>query len=415
MARTGDLESVFKGARVVTAQYRAGLIPHATLEPMTATAAWREGRLTLWMPSDAPGLARAAAAAAIGASEDGVILHPMMGGGSFGAKLESDVAAQAALIAYKLGKPVQLTWSRAEDMMRDRYRPAAAARMAAKLSPDGQVQGLLTKIATPSLGREMAERLLGADTAISLGLAVPAGLGDHAAVAGAVPPYRIGAFALDHYPAQIGVPVGHWRSGAHSYSCFFTECFMDELARLAGTEPVSYRIGMLGGEPRLARCLQAVAAQGEWQGGIAGSGQGVACHAFRGSYIAVLAQVHRSGDTLVLDRLIAAADCGRVIHPDLVTQQLEGGLLFGAAAALAGPLTLTENVSDILGFAQYELPRLADCPDVSVEVIESAEDPGGVAELAVPPVGAALANAIATLGAGRPRSIPFTFDDEEGA
>lgn len=415
MAHSGDLSAVFKGARVVTAQYRAGLIPHAPLEPMTATAAWREGRLTLWMPTDAPGLARAAAAAAIGASEGSVILHPMMGGGSFGARLESDVAAQAALIAYKLGKPVQLTWSRAEDMMRDRYRPAAAARMAARLGPDGRIQGLMTKIAAPPLGREMAGRLLGGDAAVRLTLAAPGGVGDRAAVAGAVPPYRIGAFALDHHPAEIGVPVGHWRSGAHSYTCFFTECFIDELAQIAGTEPVSYRIGMLGGEPRLAHCLQAVAAQGEWQGGIAGSGQGVACHMFRGSYVAVLVQLHRNGDTIILDRLIAAADCGRVIHPDLVTQQLEGGLLYGAAAALAGPLTLTENVSDLLGFAQYELPRLADCPDVSVELIPSDAEPGGVAELAVPPMGAALANALATLGAGRPRSIPFDFDDDEDA
>lgn len=412
MASAGDLEAQFKGARVITASYRAGLAACAPLETMTATAAWREGRLTLWMPSQAPGLARAAAAAAIGVSDAGVILHPMMGGGSFGAKLEVEVAAQAAILTKKLGKPVQLTWSRAEDCMHDRFRPPAAARMTARLGPDGRILGWLAKVAAPPLGREMASRLLGTDPAVAVALSMPDGVGDHAAVSGAVPPYRIPAYAIDHHPAEIGVPVGPWRSGADSYTCFFTECFIDELARLAETEPVSYRIGMLGGEARLARCLQTVVTQGEWQGGVAGSGQGVACHALRGSFIAVLAEARLDGGQAKVDRLVAAVDCGRVINPDLVTQQIEGGLLYGMAAALAGPVTITENVNDVLGFGQMRLPLLADCPDITVELIASEADPGGVSEIAVPPVGAAIANALATLGQGRMRSLPFEFDSD---
>ncbi|MDD1451954.1 molybdopterin-dependent oxidoreductase [Sphingomonas sp. H160509] len=244
------------------------------------------------------------------------------------------------------------------------------------------------------------------------GLATEAALigvkGDRYAVAGATPVYRIPAYAIEHHPAEIGIPTGHLRGGAHGYTAFFTECFLDELARTAQSEPMSFRIAMLGGEPRLARCLSTAAALGGWDGGVAGSGQGIACHAFRGSYIAVMAEAHMGADQRpVVDRLVAAVDCGAQINPDIVRQQIEGGLIFGMAAALGASTGFTRGLAEARGFDTIGLPRLADTPDITVEVIRSDEAPGGVGELGVPAVAPAIANALYASTGFRIRNLPL--------
>lgn len=407
VASSGDLASVFTGARLVTAEYRAGLMPHAAIETPGATAWMHDGRLELWLSTQAPGLARSAAAAATGLAEAAITVHPMPVGGGFGQALEQDVGCQAAVLAQAVRRPVQLVWSRGEDLLHDRYRPPAHARMAARLGPSGQILGWQAKIAAPRTGQELAARIMGGDATVAAALALP-GRGDPYTTAGATPPYRIPALAIDHHPADIGVPTGHWRSGAHSYGCFFTECFLDELAHVAAAEPVSFRIGMLGGDARLARCLSTAASLGGWGGGVSGSGQGIACHSLRGSHIAVLAEAHVGDDQrVVVDRLVAAVDCGRVIHPDIVRQQIEGGLIFGMSQATSAPLTITENLLDQRRLAALHLPRLATAPDVTVEVIPSAAEPGGVYELAVPPVAPAIANAVQAATGYRIRSLPL--------
>ncbi|TPG13579.1 molybdopterin cofactor-binding domain-containing protein [Sphingomonas oligophenolica] len=405
VASGGDLAGVFKGAPLVTADYSAGVGIHAAVETMSATAAYRDGRLELWLPTAAPAAARTAAARAAGIDETAVVIHPVMAGGGFGATLDPLVAEQAAVVAVMLRRPVNLVWSRGEDTLHDRYRPPAKARMAARIAPNGRILGWSAKIAAPSTGIDLASRVMpGALTsAASIGLR-----GDRYAVAGATPPYRLPAFAIDHHPADIGVPTGHLRGGAHGYTAFFTECFLDELAHVAGNEPLSYRIGMLGGDARLARCLSTVAALGGWDGGVPGSGQGIACHAFRGSYVAVLAEAHIGDDQRpVVDRLVAAVDCGRVINPDIVRQQIEGGLVFGMAQALGASTGFTRGLADVRGFAGLGLPRLADTPDIIVDVARSDEDPGGVGELAVPAVAPAIANALHSATGYRIRSLPL--------
>lgn len=411
MASAGDLSAQFRGAEVVAAEYRVGVALHAPLEPMTATAVHRDGRLTLWLPTQAPGLARAAAARAAGLDENSVILHPTMAGGSFGAKLETDAAAQVALLAMRIGRPVQLTWPRGEDFRRDRFRPAAAGRMTARLDPQHRLTGWLAKIAAPESGRELSARLLHGAMVPAAGRAL--GRGDPGAVAGAVPPYAIPNFAIDHHPAEIGVPSGYWRSGAHSYTCFFTESFLDELAHVAAQDALSFRMAMLGQNPRLARCLQTAAQLGGWQGGQPGSGQGIACHSFRGSHIAVLAEAQLTSDRRVkVERLVAAVDCGRMVNPDLVMQQIEGGLIFGLAGAVGSTTGFTENVADVREISELRLPTLADCPDITVELIRSQAEPGGVSELAVPPVAPAIANALQAATGVRFRRLPLLSDIE---
>ena len=411
MANVGDLAASFKDAKVVSAEYRVGVALHAALEPMTATASYDNGRLSLWMPTQAPGLARAAAARAIGLSEERVTIHSMMAGGSFGAKLENDVAGQVAVIARQVGRPVQLTWSRSEDFRHDRYRTAAAARLTGRLGEQSGIAGWLAKIAAPMTGRALAERLLKGDAVASAGLALPGG-GDASAVAGAEPPYGIPNYAVDHHAADLGLQFGHWRSGAHSYTVFFTESFIDELAHVAGVDAVPFRMAMLGNNPRLARCLQSVTQLGGWQGGQPGSGQGIACHAFNGSYIAVMAEARLAGRKVKVERLVAAVDVGRVINPDLVQQQIEGGLIFGMAAAVGGSTGFTDNAADVKTIDELKLPVLADAPDITVEIIRSDADPGGVGELGVPAVAPAIANALQAATGVRFRKLPLLSEIE---
>ncbi len=405
MAAVGDLDSVFRGAAIRTADYSASAGSHAAIETRSAAAQYREGRLELWAPTLAPGLAAAAAARAIGIGAADVVLHPVMPGGSFGINLETDAIEQVAIIAVRLRRPVSLVWPRSQDTRADRWRPPARAKMAARLGAGGAILGWQARIAAPATGAELARRMMPGRRAE---VALRTSGGDAYAVAGAVPPYAIPALAVDHHPAGIVVPTGHLRGGAHGYTAFFTECFLDELARAAGAEPLSYRIGMLGSNVRLARCLSSAAALGGWDGGADGSGQGIAAHAFRGSYIAVMAEAHPGdGGRIVVDRLVAAVDCGRQVNPDIVLQQIEGGLIFGLASATGASTAFAGGVPTVHGLGGMHLPRLADSPDILVEMIRSDAAPGGVSELGVPAVAPAVANAIRAATGVRLRDLPL--------
>jgi isoquinoline 1-oxidoreductase beta subunit len=225
---------------------------------------------------------------------------------------------------------------------------------------------------------------------------------------GAVPPYSIPAIAIDHLPAETGIRTGAWRSGAHSYTAFFTESFMDELARIAGLEPVSFRMQMLGGNARLARCLTTAATLGGWDGGPPGSGMGIACHSAFGSHAAALVEVEIAADQGIrVLRAVCAVDCGRIVNPGIVRQQIEGGLVFGIAAATGRPIGFEGGRPDSRGFGQFDFPALAHSPDVTVELIDSDEEPGGVTELAVPLAAPAVANALHALTGRRRRTLPL--------
>ncbi|WP_315760540.1 molybdopterin cofactor-binding domain-containing protein [Sphingomonas sp. Y38-1Y] len=407
VAGAGEIDAMLTGRRLFRAHYAAAPGIHASLEPTAATALFEDGRLRLWIGTLAPAAARAAAARALGIGEDAVTVIPMQAGGSFGAGLETLVAEQAAWLARAAGRPVQLSYSRGEDVIRDRFRPPARAAMTARMERDGRVIAWHAAIAAPSVGRELAGRLMTGETIADLSLALPARPGDAAAVAGAEPPYGIANWGVDHHAAGIGTPVGHLRGGAHGYTCFFAESFVDELARRAEFDASYFRIRMLGQQPRLANCLNTVASIGGWQGGMMGSGQGIAAHAFRGSYIAVLAEAALEGDRVRCSRLVAAVDCGRVVHPDIVLQLVEGGLVFGLAQALGCATRYKDGVAEARTLADLRLPMIDDLPDITVELIRSEAEPGGVSELAVPPVAPAIANAVAAASGLRLRRLPL--------
>ncbi len=408
IASFGDVGAAFRGANVVTAEYRIGLAAHAAIEPMAATAQIEGGRMQLWIGTQVPALAAKAAARAIGLADEMVTVHPMMIGGSFGRRFEVEIAGQVAVLADRLKRPVQLMWSRAEDMRQDRFRPAAAARMTGKVGTAGQIEGWLAKIAVPATQSELRARVWdGAHPHEAMRGAE--GVSGEQVVAGSVPPYAIAAYAIDHHPAKIGIATGDWRGRAHGLTAFFTECFVDELAAVSGVDPFSVRMAALVNNPRLAQCLSRVAAAGGWQGGGVGTGQGLACHSMADSHIAVFAEADLGavGGRVRVTRLVAVVDCGRVINPDIVKQQIAGGLMFGMAAATGTPVEIVRGLAGPTRLGALNLPRLADAPKIEIELLNSPNPPGGVGELAVPAVAPAIANALYARTGKRFRTLPL--------
>ncbi|RJG55593.1 xanthine dehydrogenase family protein molybdopterin-binding subunit [Sphingobium terrigena] len=402
----GDLLPVFEGATILASEYQVDAGLHLALEPLCATARVTDEGAEVWMATQAPGFAIAAIADALDLPESAVTLYPLHAGGSFGRKMDWDVGVQAALIARGMGRPVQLLWSRLEDVIQDRPSAPAHARMAAKLGRNGAIEGWLAKVAAPCAMTQTWARI--ADGALPHeAAAASADKATRLAIAGMVPPYAIPNWAVDHYPCDVGLPLGFTRGNAHLHGTFFTESFVDELAHLAEIEAMSFRIQMLGGNPRLAHCLSTAAAMGGWQGGIAGSGQGIATHMMNGAYAAVMVEAAMRGNRLSVGRIIAAVDVGDQVNPDIARQQIEGGLIYGLAYAMGASVPYERGLPTRAILGRMNLPRLADIGEVTVELIRSTAPPAGVTDLAAPLVAPAIANALYTWTGQRLRSLPL--------
>jgi isoquinoline 1-oxidoreductase subunit beta len=362
--------------RALSARYSVGALPSAPLETAAATARLERGTVELWTATQLPALARTAVAQAAEVAEDRVVLHPVMAGGSFGARADVGLAGIAGELARTLGRPVQVMRSRTEEQRRVPPSPAGRARMSATLVAGGQVTGWHAQLACPRLG------------ALDF-------------------PYAVPSVAVDHYESKASLPLGDYRGRWHILDTFAREAFTDELANAAGLDPFSFRIGLLGGNVRLARCLTRVADLGGWQGGGAGSSQGIALHSAHGSAIAVLAEARLEAGRVRVERLVAVADVGRVINPDIVRSQIIGGLVFGMSAATCAAVTIENGIMAPTRLGALRLPRMADCPPILVELIASGEAPGGVGELAVPPVPPAIAGALFAATGTRYRQLPF--------
>lgn len=406
LSAVGDVGAAFRGAQVLTQSYTAGLGAHAPVETASATAMLKNGTLQIWAATQVPALAVGAAARGAEIDAASVVIHPMMVGGSFGARYEDGVVGPAAFLAKKLGRPVQLTRSRSEEMRRDAFRAPAAARMAARVEPDGRISAWFAQIAAPATLHEMKARL-GERDLPHAALVAAHEKAEPAAIAGAIPPYDIPNHATDHHPVSIGIPTGDWRGRAHVANTFFRECFVDEIAHMTGGEPFGIRMGMLGGNPRLAQCLTKVAAAGGWQGGVPGTNQGLACHTMAGSHIAVMVEARRDGAGVKVDRIYAVADVGRIINPGIVRAQIIGGLIFGISAATGAPVTVEHGLAGPARLGELRLPRMADCPKIEVELIISRAEPGGVGELSVPVVSPAIAGALFAASGVRYRQLPL--------
>lgn len=403
----GDVGDAMTGRPRVSAEYAVAPALHAAIETRSATAAPDGNRLRVWTATQAPAQCRDAIAQATGLPASQVVLFPMMAGGSFDACLDHSAAVQAAIIALQVRRPVQLAWSRAEEIMRLPPRAPARARLTATLNAAGGIDALVTRIAVPPTNHEVRARLF-ENVPADVAQRAAAGRSDAAAVEGATASYTIRHQAVDHCPADIGLPTGRWRGNADSYTAFFTECFIDEMAARAGTDGLSYRMAMLGNAPLLARCLLTATSLGGWEGGLAGTAQGLACHSMRGSHIALMATARQSDKGLQVEQLVAVVDAGRLVNPAIARQQIEGGLIFGLAAAVGATTDYDGGVAAARKLSQLGLPDLSQTPRIVVEFVDSDREPGALGEIGVPVVAPAIANAMFAATGRRIRRIPLS-------
>lgn len=388
------------GDKVLRATFRAPLLAHATMEPMNTTALVTDDGVEVWSPTQMQGFAAKVAASVAGVSGSKVKLHTTLLGGGFGRRLDVDFIAQAVFLAKQMpGRPVKLIWSREEDTRHDFYRPAAVAEYSAHLDSRGQLQYLALKSASPSIGHQQLGRL-----------GFPAMGPDKTMVEGGYDlPYRVPNMRFAGVKADIGVPVGYWRSVGHSFQAFFLEAWIDELAHAAGRDSAEFRMALLQDQPRYRAVLQlALDKAGYGKPLPAGRTHGIALAEAFGSIVAQVVEVSLNADKSIrVHRVVCAIDCGFVVQPDTVAQQIEGGVIFGLSAALYGDIDIQNGQVQQSSFSDYQLVKMAEAPHVETHIVPSAEPPGGVGEPGVPPVAPAVANALFKLTGQRLRSLPL--------
>jgi isoquinoline 1-oxidoreductase beta subunit len=397
----GDLETAL-GADALQADYHVPFLAHVCMEPMVAAARVVDGRAEVWAPTQSVTLATWAVARTLGIDQSAVLIHPTLVGGGFGRKAETDHIEQAALIARAIGRPVSLQWSREEDSHADMFRPPASARMRGQLADDGGLAALDITIAAPAVGNDFARRNMprfAPATDRSSGSAIEGA---------AAPPYRAAAFRATHVAVSQPVPLGYWRSVGHSYTAFFVESFIDELAAAAGRDPLAFRLSLLDPQGAHARVLRAVAEASDWSGPVGdGLGRGVALHE---SFGAIVAQVMEAGvrdGQIRIARLVTAIDCGRAINPDSVVAQMEGGAIYGLTAALWGETSFADGYARERNFDRLRMLTLAESPEFQTVILTSDRPLGGAGEPGTPPAAPALANALFAATGIRARSLPL--------
>ena len=401
VAEEGDVGAA--DGTVIVSDYSLPYLAHACMEPMTATARIVGGRAEVWGPTQSLTLAHGQVADALGLDTDAVTIHPTLLGGGFGRKAEPDAMVEAALIAKAVGKPVQLIWSREEDLGSDRYRPPVHARMRGVLSPEKAVAAWDSRIAVPAVNNNFSKRNM------------PAMASDEdKASAGEIEglaeiPYAVGAFRAVHVPVGQPAPLGYWRSVGHSFSGFIVESFVDELAAAAAVDPLAFRLKLLEGKPRHRAVLKAAAEAGKWgEAAPKGFARGIALHESFGSIAAMVVTAGVVAGQVRLLEVVSAIDCGRAIAPDSVRAQLEGAAIMGLSAALGEEISFADGEAEQRNFHSYTVLRLADSPIRLATVIVSGGGPlGGVGEPGLPPAAPALANALAAATGKRARQLPL--------
>ena len=400
----GDADKAEAAAtRRVEASYSAPYLAHATMEPMNCTAQVKDGTVEVWVPTQAPGMARAIAAKVAGVDADKVTLHVTLLGGGFGRRLDVDYVAQAVRVAMACGgKPVQLVWSREEDTTHDFYRPMHVANLTAAIDATGAVDSLRIKSAGDAISPRWMERGLPA-------LAGPIDMPDKTASEGLFDlPYGFANQHIAHVATRMGVPVGYWRSVGHSHNAFFSESFIDELAFETKQDPFAFRAAMLAAAPRYLAVLQLAADKAQWGSALpAGHARGIALHESFGSIVAEVAEVSLVDGKPRVHRVVCAVDCGTVINPNTVAQQMEGAVIFGLTAALYGKIDIKDGVVQQSNFPSYPMVQLAEAPLVETWIVPSTRAPGGVGEPGVPPIAPAVSNALFALTGKRQRALPL--------
>jgi isoquinoline 1-oxidoreductase beta subunit len=403
----GDVEKVLSnGAKKIEAVYELPLLAHATMEPMNITVHARGSDAEVWAPTQSPDWVQGTVAQVLGLKPDKVVVHTTLMGGGFGRRYMADFPAEAAQIAKIVGKPVQLVWSREDDMTHDFYRPATCHRMQGAVDANGKPLAWFHTLASTSIKGYWDPKASAAK--------------DESGGARQVP-YAIPNVRLEFNAVASAVPRAWWRSVENSFNGFVVESFVDELAVAAGKDPFEFRRGLLvtpaNWKPkddddvnpaRLRGVLELVAQKAGWGTPLPkGRGRGIAAFCSFGSYFAEVAEVTVKGNEFKIDRIVAAVDCGQIVNPESVRSQTEGAIVYGLSAALKNEITIKDGAVEQTNFDGYDPIRINEAPAIEVHLTKSKEDPGGMGEPGLPPAAPAVANAIYAACGQRLRKMPF--------
>lgn len=364
---------------VVQAVYCTPYLAHAAIEPMNCAADVRHDGCDVWVGTQSQSDTQEVAARIAGLPQSKVRVHTRFIGGGFGRRLETDFVAEAVEISKAIGAPVQVLWTRADDLRHDGYRPAHAIRLRAALGADGLPQAWEMRIAGPENALEGVEV-----------------------------PYAVPALREEHVRVASPLRTGYWRAVGATNNAFAIECFVDELAHRARRDPLEYRLALLARAPRHAAVLRLAAERAGWGTPLApGRGRGIALYESFGSVVAQVVEASCAGGAIRAERVVCAMDCGTAVLPDAVRAQLEGGIAFGLSAALKERVRIRRGRVVQSSFKDYPILTFAEMPQVETVLVDSAADPAGVGEPAVPVVAPALANAVFAATGQRLRRLPL--------
>jgi isoquinoline 1-oxidoreductase beta subunit len=380
----GDLEAAMaSAAQVIKADYHVPYLAHTCMEPLNATAEVKDGRCEVWVGCQSPLGFRRAIAAALDFDIENVTLHNLFMGGGFGRKSRADYAIQAALLAEKVGRPVQLIWTREEDVRQDFYRPAVQSRFRAALDKAGN----LTAWENTYVDK-------------------------HEPVDAPLIPYMVAARDIGHVSSPTHIPFGAWRSVDHSQHGFFTESFIDEVAAAAGQDPYAYRAARLLHKPRQLAVLRRAAEAADWERPLGeDQGRGISLQESFGTIVAQVVEVTVVDGQPQVDRVVAAVDPGFAVSPDGLKAQIESGIVYGLTAALYGEITIEDGAVKQSNFNDYQALRMSAAPEIETHIINSDNAMGGAGEPGTPGIAPALANAIYDATGFRIRRLPLNLID----
>ncbi|MEE4203922.1 MAG: molybdopterin cofactor-binding domain-containing protein [Halieaceae bacterium] len=422
----GDVAAAMAAAdAIVEGEYWAPFLAHATMEPMNCTVKLGDDRCDVWTGNQAPGLIQKTVMTLVDLEADQVFIHNQYLGGGFGRRTTTDMVQEAVEIARATGMPIQVVWSREDDMRNDYYRPASLMRYRGAIA-GSKLSALTVQRTGPNIMPYFLAEVMD-DMTIDM---LPAGIGrflgstgawllnaatvDDSSVEGLAEDYHdIPNKQVNHVRYDPGLRLGFWRSVGHSFSAFGKESFMDEAAVAAGVDPIAFRVAQLGDNPRMKAALEKVAEISNWNSRRAnGEAIGVACHTSFNTAVAEVARVEILGDEIHVREVWCAVDCGLAVNPNVVHDQMQSGIIFGLSAALWGEITLKDGVVEQGNFNDYRVVRMDEAPRIEVAIVNAtgAEAPlGGVGEPGTPPIAPAVANAVYAATSTRLRELPLRF------
>jgi isoquinoline 1-oxidoreductase subunit beta len=392
----GNADAALKAnPRTFERVFEVPFLAHATMEPMNCTADVRADRCDVWVPTQGQTASQAAAAAASGLPPTAVYVHTTYLGGGFGRRGEGDFVADAVETSKAVGKPVQVIWSREDDMQHDYYRPVTYVRMWGSIDASGKPVAFMQRMVQQSLMKR-------------IGQLPPTGV-DFISLEGAINlPYDILNIRVEYTETDPGIPYGFWRSVGASVQGYVVEAFIDELATTAGKDPYQFRRDLLSKAPRHRAVLDLVAEKSGWGKPLpAGRARGMAVMECFGSIVGQVAEVSVTNGAVKIHKVWCAVDTGWVINPDTIKAQMEGGTIYGLTAALKGEITIQNGRAMQNHFNDYQMMRHNEAPEVETHIVPSAEEPGGVGEPSTAIAAGALVNAIAAATGKRIYKLPI--------